>query len=188
MWQGWVRRGLFAISLVCASFLVYTLVTRPAPGASPRLVVARASPGPDGGMKDFTFLQSRNGVVQWEVRAERAYIVEAEHRAVLETVTVILYGREGRELLLKGEQGTIDTQSRDFVVANRDRPLTVEFEGGYTVYTTRLGWADARREVYTDEAVTIVGQGMDVTGQGLIARLDSNEFQVQHDVRVQIVP
>lgn len=188
MWQRWVRRIVFAVSLACATFLGYTLVTRTAPASPPRVEVSRAVPGTDGGLEEVAFFQSRHGVVQWEVRAERARILEADHRAVLDMVEVILYRDEEREFRLEGEQGTIDTESRNFVVINHDRPLTVELAEGYTMYTKRLAWTDARREVHTDDEVTIVGPGVELTGRGLIGRLDANEFQVQHDVRAQIAP
>ncbi len=186
MWQYWVRRGLLAVSLICVAFLAYTVATRPDLGSSQRVSGAPALKAAHAGGEGFTFTQSHDGRVEWEVQAEHARLFEHDHRAVLERVRITLYGKTDWALRLEGEKGTIDTQTYDFELSNGGQPLTVEFEGGYTVYTRTLGWTEARREVYTTDVVTIVGNGIEVRGRGLNARVDANEFQVQHDVRVDL--
>jgi LPS export ABC transporter protein LptC len=114
---------------------------------------------------------------------------EADNKALLDTVEVTLYGKGGgRELTLQGEKGTIDTEKRNFVLSNDTQPLEVELKGGYTVYTNHLAWTESTGELRTDEPVTIVGRGMVVQGQGLVGSIDSEEFQVQRNVHVQVTP
>ncbi len=186
MWQYWVRRGLLAVSLICISLLAYTVGTRPDVGSSQRPPGAPALQAAHASVEGFTFTQSHDGRVEWEIQAEHARMFEHDHRAVLEGVRITLYGNTGWALRLEGEKGTIHTQTYDFELSNGGQPLTVEFERGYTVYTPTLGWTEARREVYTTDVVTIVGNGIEVRGRGLKARVDTDEFVVQHDVRVDL--
>ncbi len=186
VWQHWVRRGLLALSLLFAASLVYILITRSEIRSSPKVELLSDVSQATVGMQEFTFLQSRDGVVQWEVRAKHAQVDEAQNQAVLETVHVTLYGKKGREMTLEGDQGTIRTDTRDFVLANQDRPLEIEIEGGYTVLTNHLAWADQRQELHTEAPVTIRGNGVEITGRGLIARLETDEFQIQHEVHLQL--
>lgn len=188
MWQQWLRRGLLGLVLVLSSALVYVLLTRTDTKSSPTPMSAADLTKGDAGIEHVTFRQSRDGSVQWEVRAERAEVFEAERSAHLDTVLVTLYGDEGPELTLHAEQGTIDTETRDFELINSRDPLEVQLEGGYTVFTNRLAWVEASGELHTQDPVTIVGNGMVVYGRGLVGKLETEEFQVQQDVRVQLAP
>lgn len=186
MWHRWARGGLLALSAALASFLFYLLAVRVESVPSP----ISASPGAleraDAGIEGFTFVQSRAGVVQWEVRAQRGRLLEAESRAILEHVQVTLFGARGWELRLQGDEGTIDTAKKDFVLAKHAGPIAVELQNGYTIYTNHLAWTDARGEISTRDPVTISGQGMEVTGRGLIGKLDGEEFQILENVHVEI--
>ncbi len=141
----------------------------------------------DAGIDRFTFTQTRSGAVQWQVQAQRARMFETENRAVLEDVQVTLYGPKGRELQLEGDEGTIDTAKKNFVLAKRTGDIAVRLENGYTIYTNHLAWTDARREVTTSDAVTIIGNGLEVKGRGLVGKLDAEEFQILENVHVAIL-
>lgn len=186
MWLRWARAGLLALSLVLASFLVYLLATRTEP-----VPASQDSQGAldraDAGIDQFTFTQSKDGTVQWQVQAQRARVFESEKRAMLEDVQVTLFGKKGWELKLAGDEGTIDTEKRDFLLAKRAGTIVVQLESGYTIYTNHLAWADERREISTQDPVQITGHGLDVTGQGFVGKLDSEEFRILDDVRVEIL-
>jgi lipopolysaccharide export system protein LptC len=169
-----------------ASFLAYLLATRtesiPAPSEG-----QGALQHADAGIDQFTFTQSKDGQVQWQVQAQRAQVFEGEKRAVLEDVQVTLFGRKGWELKLSGDEGTIDTDKRDFVLAKRTGVIAVQLESGYTIYTNHLAWVDADRRISTNDHVQITGHGLEITGQGFVGKLDKEEFKVLEDVRVEIV-
>lgn len=186
MWHSWVRSALLALSGLLALFLGYLVVTRMEAVQTPRSFSPGAFDRADAGIDQFTFMQSKAGAVQWEVRAQRAHVVEAAHEALLEGVHATLYGPKGWELRLQGDEGTIDTVTKNFMLVRHEAPIVVEFQGGYTIYTNHLSWTDGRREVSSADPVTISGQGVEITGRGLIAKLDQEEFQVLDDVRVEI--
>jgi lipopolysaccharide export system protein LptC len=188
MWERWVRRGLLALSLILAASLGYLLVTRSDSGSSSRSVSAVGKEPADARIQDFTFTQTKGEIVQWKVQAEQARLFEAENRAILSNVQITLYGAQGQELTLSGEEGDLDTHTKNFNLFNRSKPIVVETQSGYTIYTNHLAWTDARHEIRTDEHVTIDGHGLQVTGRGLLGKLDTEEFQVLDDVRVDVVP
>lgn len=186
MWHLWIRRGFLALSLICASFLLYLLATRVESVPPPSSANSGSLRLTDAGIDRFTFVQSQAGAVQWKVEARRARAMESGHRAVLEGVSATLYGAKGWELRLAGDEGTIDTQSRDFILVRHAAPIAVELESGYTIYTNHLAWAGARREISTNDPVRIVGHGLEITGRGFLGKLDTEEFQVVDHVRVEI--
>lgn len=186
MWRRWIRGGLLTLSGILACFLVYLLTTRTDSVPPPSV----ASTGPlvhaDAGIDQFSFLQTQGGAVRWKVEAQRAHVLEAQHQAQLEQVRVTLYGAQGQELMLEGDAGTIDTATKNFLLVNQGRPIVVELGSGYTIYTNHLTWTDNTREVRTDDPVMMVGHGLEVRGRGLIGKLDTEEFRVLQDVRVDI--
>ena len=184
MWRSWVRRGLLVLSAVLAVSLVYLLVTRSE--SVPRSMTPGSLAQVHGGINQFSFMQSKGGSVQWHVQAQRARMTEAEHQAILEDVHVTLYGQKGWELKLSGDEGTIDTTKKNFTLLRHNGTIPVHLQSGYTIYTNHLNWEEERREVSTKDAVTIIGQGMEITGRGLVGKLDSEEFKILDDVHVEI--
>ncbi len=188
MWERWLRRGLLTLSVVLAAFLGFLLITRSNPGASSRSVTPVGNEAADARIQDFTFTQTKGDLVQWKVQAEQARLYEKESRAVLSNVHITLYGLQGKELTLSGDEGTLDTQSKNFQLSNKTTPIVVEMQSGYTIQTNHLAWTDARHEIQTPDHVTIQGHGLQVTGRGLLGKMDTEEFQVLDDVRVDVVP
>ena len=188
MWERWFRRGLLALSVVLATFLGYLLVTRSNPGFSSRSVTAVEAESADARIQDFMYTQTNGDIVQWKVQAEQARLFEKDSHAVLSNVHVTLYGKQGQELTLSGDEGTLDTQTKNFQLSNRTAPIVVETQSGYTIHTNHLTWTDARHEIKTDDHVTINGDGLQVTGMGILGKMDTEEIQVLDNVRVDLVP
>lgn len=188
MWQHWARRSLLAISAILACFLAYLLLTNSTSVPTP----TTANPGvidqADATISNFTFTQTKGAVVQWQVQAQQARLFEQDKRALLRTVAVTLFGQQGKELTVTGEEGTLDTATKNFMLANRTTPLVVETTSGYIIYTNHLAWTDHTHEIRTQDPVRIVGHGLEVRGRGLLGHLDTEEFEVLEDVHVDLVP
>ena len=88
--------------------------------------------------------------------------------------------------MLTGEEGALDTDTRNFMLANRDNPIVSETESGYVIRTNHLNWIDSRREIQTSDPVAIDGHGLQITGRGLLGKLDAEIFQVLEDVHVDV--
>ena len=188
MWERVARRILLALSLCLSAFLGYLLIINgesvPTNQPAPTGPIEQA----DAKISEFTFTQSNGDTVQWQVQAKQARLFEREKRALLTDVDVTLFGVEGKEMTLYGEEGTLNTATKDFELANRTDPLVVQLGSGYTIYTNHLVWSDEAKEIRTGERVRIVGHGLQVTGRGLLGRMESEEFEVLEDVHVDLSP
>lgn len=187
MWGRYIRGALLVLSGILTIFLVYLLTTQVESEQAPAGAVPVRFEHADAGIDNFAYTQSKSGAVQWQVLAQHARLFETLNRASLEGVQVTLYGPKGRTLYLEGDEGTIDTAKKNFVLAKRSGTITVQLDRGYTIFTNHLAWTDERREVTTADEVKIVGNGLEVTGRGLVGKLDVEEFQVLDDVHVSIV-
>jgi LPS export ABC transporter protein LptC len=188
MWELVARRVLLAVSVCLTLFLGYLLFNNvdspPTSQATPQGPIETA----DAKISEFIFTQSKGDVIQWQVQAKQARLFEKEKRALLNDVDVTLYGQNGKELTVFGEEGTLDTQTKNFSLANLEKPIVVETGSGYTIYTNHLAWTDNAREIRTDDPVRIVGHGLEVTGRGLLGRMESEVFEVLEDVHVVLSP
>lgn len=188
MWELIARRALLALSVVLASLLGYLLFINADSVPANRPIPQGGVDQADAKLSEFTFTQSKGEVVQWQVKAKQARLFEQEKRAVLRDVAVILYGAEGHEVTVRGDEGTFDTATKDFALANHDAPLIVETRSGYTIYTNHVMWTEKTKEIRTNDAVRIVGHGLEVNGRGLLGRMESEEFEILRDVHVDLSP
>jgi len=188
VWQRWVRRGLLALSAVLACFLAYLLVTNSTMVPTPTAAAPGSMDAADATISQFTFTQTKGDTVQWQVQAQEARLFDRDKRAMLQVVAITLFGQQGKDLTLTGDEGTLDTETKNFVLANRLEPLVIHTESGYVIYTNHLAWTDQTREIRTQDPVRIVGHGLEVTGRGLLGHLDREEFEVLEDVHVDLAP
>lgn len=188
MWELIARRTLLTFSVMLAGFLAYLLFINADSVPTSQSAAPGAIERADAKISEFSFTQTKGDVVQWQVQAQSARLFEAEKRAHLSGVDVTLYGAQGKELTVSGDEGTLDTVTKNFMLMNRADPLVVQTSGGYTIYTNHLVWTDATREIRTDDPVRIVGNGLAVTGRGLLGRLETEEFEVLEDVHVDVAP
>lgn len=188
MWELLARRALLTLSVLLAAFLGYLLFRNGDSAQNSRPIPPESIEQADAKILEFVFTQSKGDVVQWQVQAKQARLFEQEKRAVLRDVALTFYGTGGDEVIVHGDEGTLDTATKNFRLANHQTPIVVETTSGYTIYTNHLVWTDQTREIRTQDPVRIVGHGLDVKGQGLLGRMESEEFEVLQDVHVDLAP
>ncbi|TLY20627.1 MAG: LPS export ABC transporter periplasmic protein LptC [Nitrospirae bacterium] len=181
-----VRGGLLGIMLV----VVVTLILYVLQGPSRRIPAVSVSVLPqnaDAGLREFSFVESKEGQVDWKIHAKEAQVFDADSKAILKDVVVTLSDARGLQMTVEGDDGTINTVSKDFVLSKRSGDLALVFEDGYTIYTPRLAWVNIERRFWTDEPVRITGPNrMEVTGQGMDTLLTTREMRIRRDARVEV--
>ena len=180
-----IRWILSGISFGLAAFLSYVVMSHmqtnaPSSPASPALKEA------DAGIEGFVYRQTKDGRIQWEVEAQNAELFEVRHEASLKNVHVRLFRNDGEEMVLQANEGMINTETNDFELRNHTELVAIEFSNGYTVLTPAIYWIDAKQEFRTSNPVTIRGNGLTITGIGLVGSLISEEFTVLNHVRAEL--
>jgi LPS export ABC transporter protein LptC len=188
VWQRLAQRVLLGLSILLGGVLIYLLMTNSTASPPPRATAPGSINQADATISKFTFTQSKGDKVQWQVDAQEARLFEQDKKAILDDVAVTLFGVQGRELTVHGDEGTLNTETKNFLLANRSEPLVIYTQSGYTIYTNHLAWTDQTREIRTQDPVHIVGNGLDVKGRGLLGHLDTEEFEVLEDVHVEVAP
>ena len=185
MWQWLAQRILLGLSVLLGGVLIYLLLTNSTASPPPTATAPGTINQADAIISKFTFTQTKGDKVQWQVDAQQARLFEQDKKAILDNVAVTLFGVQGKELTVHGDEGTLNTETKNFLLANRSEPLVIHTQSGYTIYTNHLVWTDQTREIRTQDHVHIVGNGLDVKGRGLLGHLDTEEFEVLEDVHGQ---
>src|SRR3989442_381059 len=125
-----------------APIAVIELVTRPVDkkeagkrGAAPQENAGQDCSENEGpaGLQEFSFAQSKGGLVDWKIHARQAQLFEADAKAVLNDVHVTLMGTDGVTMTVAGDEGTINITSKDFVISKRSGNLALILNGGLTI-------------------------------------------------------
>ena len=181
-----VRAGLLGIMLVVLATLILYVLQGPS-RRIPAVSVSVLPQNADAGLREFSFVESKEGQVDWKIHAKEAQMFDADSKAILKGVLVTLSDARGLQMTVEGDDGTINTVSKDFVLSKRSGDLALVFEDGYTIYTPRLAWVNNERRFWTDEPVRITGPNrMEVTGQGMDTLLTTREMRIRRDVRVEV--
>jgi len=181
-----VRAGLLGIMLVVVTTLILYVLQGPS-RRIPAVSVSVLPQNADAGLREFSFVESKQGQVDWRIHAKEAQVFDADSKAILKGVLVTLSDARGLQMTVEGDDGTINTVSKDFVLSKRSGDLALVFEDGYTIYTPRLAWVNNERRFWTDESVRITGPNrIEVTGQGMDTLLTPREMRIRRDVRVEV--
>jgi lipopolysaccharide export system protein LptC len=141
----------------------------------------------DAGLQGFSYMQSKDGLVDWKIQAKQAQVFEADAKAVLnDEVQVTLMGTNGVTMTVTGDDGTINTASKDFVISKRSGELALVFDSGYTIYTPHVTWDNQTHRIWTNAPVRITGPMLEATGRGMDAFLITHEMRIHRNVRVEI--
>ncbi len=180
-----MRWALSGVILGLGAFLVYVVMVQVRTNVATPSVIAPVLEEADAGMEGFVYRQTKDGIVQWEVAAQKAKVFEARHEATLDEVQLRLFGQDGEEMMLQADEGMINTETNDFELRNREEPMAIEFANGYTIFTPHIRWIDAKQEIRTPHSVTIQGNGLTITGTGFVGDIESEEFTLLDQVHVQ---
>jgi len=144
--------------------------------------------GADAWIQGFSYRQTRSGSTRWVVTANQAKVFEEEHLARLQDVQVQLFDGDFQreQLVITSEKGIMNTSTNDFDLVSEKDQTVMTFNSGYQVYSDRLTWVEQARQFQTTDPVMIRGDGLTITGVGLMGKVDSKEFQVLANVRVEV--
>ena len=144
---------------------------RPAPGT--RLLMS---------MDGFKFTQSENGRVSWTMHAKNADLYENKE-AQLKDMEIFFSDPDGKEAVLRGETGSMDTTSGNAVIRRKTREVRVITNDGYLLTADSLFWKAGQRLVWTAEPFKLIGSEIYLEGVGLSANVDMRTIVVKNNVK-----
>ena len=134
---------------------------------------------PEARLQDVEVITQTGAATAWRVLAKQATFSEAEQQVVVDQVAAKIFRTHDR-LRITAAHGLIDRVTGNLAIEGRVR---FQPRDGYTIETDELRWLAADRTLYTDDAVTIRGPSVSITGIGLRSQVDQHRMTLQRQVR-----
>jgi LPS export ABC transporter protein LptC len=134
----------------------------------------------------FRLVTTTNGVTEWDITASRARLFEKRHEALLDDVKGAARTRDGSRVEFEGTSGAFDTATQDATIEGPPGGTVVRLPNGHVLRAETLRWNRRAGELTSDQAVSIAGPRIEVTGTGLVVRPATQEFTVLSGVRANV--
>lgn len=170
MLAAFVYGGYF---LLHGSDITVPSLFRPAPALGAKLLMS---------MDGFRFSKSEDGRVTWLMNAKNADLFESKETQLTE-LEVFFINPDGKEAVLRGDTGSMDTTSGNGSIRRGAREVRIITSDGYLLTTDALFWKTGERIVWTADAFKLLGSEIYLEGVGFSADLDRRTIAVKDNVK-----
>ncbi len=123
----------------------------------------------------------------WEVSAEEAQYREGEGVVTVRAPMVAFYLRDGREVSLRGDTGTVHLNGKELSRIELQGGIDAQF-GAYALSTDTATYEADRDVVIAPGAVRIRGEGLDVQGERMEVQVGSQRLSLTQNVQMTLWP
>ena len=142
-------------------------------------------------MSDRVDLQVRNvhytdvgdSGMKWEITADAARYQKKENLALFDKLAVKLVLKDGMTFMMTGDQGRVNTESRDMEI---DGNVGIVSENGDRFATDRLRYRNADKVIETDRPVVMENETIRVSGVGMVVSLEEKRVTILSQVRARL--
>lgn len=176
--------GIAGTVALTVFFLISTSNVREKTSAPPPV---KNEGGTEVSIHDFHLEESEAGKMSWQIKADLAEKMREKNIVRLHNLELVLFTKEGRKVIITGDEGLMDNEKKEMTVSGKDgNPTRVLFDNGYLLTTATLHWTDADKVAQTDDPVTLEGKNLRLTGTGMRAKLDIQQVEVKSNVKAVI--
>ncbi len=155
-------------------------VQRPAP-PPPKVQTEKGAPG-QVGMKEINFVQVKDGVKLWELKAEAVTYQQIENLVSFKKVTLTYFPKKGEgPITLIGNLGKLDTKRKNVFIEGE---VVITTADGYELKAPSLQYEDDKKEVSSEGNFSFKGPHIFLDGQGVTMNLDSQKVRVKKKARM----
>jgi len=134
-------------------------------------------------LRGFSFFHTKEGVVQWEVKAKKVEVLREKDALFLREIKAKFLSRDGSVVRLEGNIGEINTKSHDFFIKKELDFVKIILSNGTVILTKQLNWSNSKNEIFTNDPVQIVGSGFYIKGIGLTVGFPVEEISIHREVQ-----
>jgi LPS export ABC transporter protein LptC len=131
-------------------------------------------------VKNVRYTEVGDSGMKWEITADTARYLKKENLALFDQLTVRLMMKDGRVFVMSGDQGRLNTQSRDMEIEGN---VGIVSEKGDRIATDRLSYRNAGKRIETDRPVVMENGRIRISGVGMVMTLDEKKITILSKVR-----
>ena len=139
---------------------------------------------PDQVISNFSITETTRTKKEWSLEAQKAYIYEKRNVLEAQLIKITFFDEGGGvRSVLTARRGSLDRNSND-MQARED--VAVTGADGVVLRTESLSWQNQKREIVSDDSVTVIRHGDTLTGWGFRGDADLTEFEILKNMRATI--
>lgn len=176
-------KGILALAAVAASLSVVATVMWRSHGGKPPALVRKLPVQVDVSLQGIHYTESKEGVKQWDLAADRAEYNKDSNKTTLYGVKLTVAGSKAGELRISAARADYDNASRDVFLSGG-----VQGEGsrGMRFSTTHLKFVAARSQLETEALVRFSDAGLAAEGVGMVFHTKTRRLQLMRQVSATI--
>lgn len=169
-------------SLVILATMVVRTVAPPKGETSPP---PEASHSADLKLDRVHYIETQDGVKQWELEAASAVYFKDHNTVLLNKVKATFFAKDQETYVLTAGKGRLDTQTK--IIEGFDGVNLVS-SSGYHLRTRSLSYRPEKKEIHTAEPVSLEGPHVRVNGVGLVVEIDHRRMKILNQVETILDP
>jgi LPS export ABC transporter protein LptC len=125
-------------------------------------------------------VSTRDGIKEWILDARSAHVIDETKQLMLEDVTVVYFVKDGKEVRLTANRGTLKTETKDIEVTGQ----VLLIYSDYTLETNKMNYDHGRRILFSSTPVKIIGNTITLSAGSMKYDLTANQAWFQQKVEV----
>lgn len=180
-----LRSLLGVVILSCLgvmAFLIWHTIRSPEEGTTG---IKAAEETADLKLDRIHYVETREGMKEWELNAASASYFKEEKTILLQKVRATFFGKNEEFYTLVGEKGKFNTQTKMIEVYEG---VKIDSSDGYHVQTDTLTYSADKKILSTHDPVEIKGPEIFMAGNGMIVDLNHQRLKVLGGVATTFSP
>ena len=136
---------------------------------------------PATAMEGVYFEQSKNGVKEWLITADRLYSTENDSDMRFEDVNALFVGDAGNneETRIRGRTARYNADSRQLTLLGK---VVIQNQKGYEMQTESLEYADVDKKISTTSPVHVRWDNIEVSAKSLLYDTATGNYSLEGNV------
>ncbi len=172
-----------ALAVVLILSVALILVFKRLAETSPEKMLKILSDRVDLEVRNILYREVGGADSRWEIRAKKASYLKKDNQAFFEKLEVKVFADNGRFLLLAGDRGELNTETKNITVSGNVKVHSDKEERFETDY---LEYSYVDKELHTEAAVLLQTPQMSVTGVGMTLSLQKRDLILLSRVHARI--
>lgn len=126
--------------------------------------------------------EDKDGRKTWELEAKSINQYQERNTILLEEVRVTYYTRDGRVILISGDRGEVNQDSKDMRLMGN---VILSLSDGYSLKTNSISYQHLSKKVITHDPVEMEGKQIRMKGKGMWIDMEAKKFKILDEVKTK---
>jgi LPS export ABC transporter protein LptC len=134
-------------------------------------------------LEKIRLVEDKNGRKSWELEARAIQQFHDQNVITIEDVKVTYYMKEGRSVVISGDQGKFSQDSKNIELVGN---VTLTSSDGYRFKTHSIAYDHSKKKVTTADPVELEGDEIRMTGKGMVVDMEGKVIRVLNQVKTTL--